>query len=96
MRTLLVAAILALAGCQLNDTTVAGTVVSVAEAAPQVEREEESPLYYEPPLVPEVAWKVEVQLDNGSAVTVTTHGPRRYEPGERVRMLKDTDGELLL
>ena len=87
--------ILALAGCQLNDTTVAGTVVSVAEAAQQEEREE-SPRSYEPPLVPEVAWKVEVQLDDGSAVTVTTQGPRRYEPGERVRLLVDGDGELLL
>ena len=96
MRALLVAAILVLAGCHLNEPTLGGTVVSVVEAAAPVERGEESPLYYEPPLVPEVAWKVEVQLDDGSAVTVTTHGPRRYEPGERVRMLKDADGELLL
>jgi hypothetical protein len=95
MRALLVAAIIALAGCQLDEPTVGGTVVAVVEA----ERGEEladSSRYYEPPLVPEVAWKVEVRLDDGSAVTVTTHGPRRYEPGERVRLLKDPEGELLL
>ena len=51
--------------------------------------------YDDPPIVPEVAWKVEVRLDDGSEVTVTTHG-RRYEPGERVRLLEDEHGELLL
>ena len=73
-----------------------GTVVSVVEAAQPRDARDESPRYYDPPLVPEVAWKVEVQLDNGKAVTVTTHGQRRYEPGERVRLLVDPEGELLL
>jgi outer membrane lipoprotein SlyB len=97
VRAILAASILALvlAGCDLDEPTLGGTVVSVMEAYPAEEREE-SPRYYEPPLVPEVAWKVEVQLDDGSEVTVTTHGPRRYEPGERVRLLVDDRGELLL
>jgi len=96
VRAVLVAVVIALAGCcQLADPMLGGTVMSVAEAGQPDEREE-SPRYYEPPLVPEVAWKVEVQLDDGSAVTVTTHGPRRYEPGERVRLLVDAEGELLL
>ena len=48
------------------------------------------------PLVPEVAWQVEVRLDDGSAVTVTHEGARRYKPGERVRVLLDEAGALLL
>jgi outer membrane lipoprotein SlyB len=96
MRALLLAAILALAlaGCDLDEPTIGGTILSVMEAS-LGEEAEESPKYYEP-LVPEVAWRVEVQLDDGSAVTVTHEGERRYEPGERVRLLKDEDGELLL
>jgi len=46
--------------------------------------------------VPEVAWKVEVQLDDGSHVTAIQTGARRYAPGERVRLLIDADGALLL
>jgi hypothetical protein len=95
VRAIAVALILALAGCQLDEPTLGGIVISVAEAA-QPSEPEESPRYYEPSLVPEVAWEVEVQLDNGSAVTVITHRPRRYEPGERVRLLVDADGALLL
>ncbi|HZO00656.1 MAG TPA: hypothetical protein VFB93_05620 [Burkholderiales bacterium] len=96
MRAIVVAfLVLALAGCcQFDEPTLGGTVISVVEAAQPEERED--PKYYEPPLVPEVAWKVEVQLDHGGAVTVTTHGARRYEPGERVRLLVDAAGELLL
>ena len=95
MRTLVLAALLALAGCQLEEPTVGGTVLHVAE----VERVEQIELdwrHYENPLVPEVAWRVEVRLDDGSAVTVTHAGSRRYEPGERVRLLVDSQGELLL
>lgn len=95
MRALLLAALLALGGCELDEPTLGGTIVSVMEAS-LGEEVEESPKYYEPPLVPEVAWRLQVQLDDGSAVTVTHEGPRRYEPGERVRLLKDEDGELLL
>jgi hypothetical protein len=85
---------LALAGCQFDQPTIGGTVVAVVEAEGGADWVE-SPTYYEPPVVPEVAWKVEVRLDDGSEVTLTTHG-RRYEPGERVRLLKDERGELLL
>lgn len=96
MKALLAAVVLALAlaGCQFDQPTIGGTVVAVVEAD-SGEDAVESPMYYDPPIVPEVAWKVEVRLDDGSEVTVTTHG-RRYEPGERVRLLKDEHGELLL
>ena len=95
MRAILAATVLALAGCQLQEPTVPGTVVAVAEA-PQLYKLEESAKYYEDPLLPEVAWKVEVQLGNGAEVIVLHTGPRRYEPGERVRLLIDDDGALLL
>lgn len=95
MRAILVAALLALAGCQLEQPTVRGTVVDVMEV--DLGTEPQNPVrHYEDPLVPEVAWKVEVQLDDGSGVTVKHHGERRYEPGDRVRLLVDRDGALLL
>jgi len=95
MRAILIAAILALAGCDVDEPLLGGTVLSVMEAE-YGEEPEQSAKYYEHPLVPELAWQVEVRLDDGSAVTVTHNGPRRYEPGERVRLLVDPEGELLL
>jgi hypothetical protein len=96
MRSIALAALLVLAGCQLQEPTLPGTVVSVVA----IERSEpegvDSAKYYEHPLVPEVAWQIEVRLKDGSAVTVTHEGPRRYEPGERVRVLLDQEGALLL
>jgi len=98
VRAFLLAAMLAIAGCQVDESTLGGTVVSVMEAE-RVEGLhwlEESAKHYEDPLVPEVAWKVEVRLDDGNAVTVIRTGPRRHEPGERVRLLRDAEGGLLL
>ena len=95
MRAILLAALLAVAGCQLQEPTLLGTVVQVVEIE-QPEESDESGRSYEPPLVPEVAWQVDVRLDDGSAVTVTHEGPRRYEPGERVRVLVEEDAALLL
>jgi len=37
-----------------------------------------------------------VRLDDGSAVIVVYHGPQRYEPGDRVQLLRAHDGGLLL
>jgi hypothetical protein len=98
MRALLIAALLALAGCQLQEPTLPGTVVAVTEAELPADLEdqlEESAKSYDA-LVPEVAWKVDVRLEDGSEVTVFQNGPRRPEPGERVRLLKDSNGELFL
>lgn len=96
MRALLAAALLALAGCQLQEPTLPGTVVSVVAIEDSEPEGEDSAKYYEHPLVPEVAWQVEVRLKDGSSVTVTHEGARRYEPGERVRLLLDEEGALLL
>jgi outer membrane lipoprotein SlyB len=86
----------AVSGCQLQEPTLPGTVISVVAVEPSEPEGEESAKYYEDPLVPEVAWQVEVRLKDGSAVTVTHQGPRRYEAGERVRVLFDREGALLL
>jgi hypothetical protein len=95
VRALLVAALLVLGACQLQEPTVAGTVQNVVEV--DLGREPKDPAkHYEDPLVPEVAWEIEVRLDDGAAVTVNHAGPRRYEPGERVRLLVDEDSALLL
>jgi hypothetical protein len=96
MRSIALAALLALAGCQLQEPTLPGTVVSVVAIEPSEAEREDSAKYYEHPLVPEVAWQVEVRLKDGSAVTVTHEGARRYQPGERVRVLLDQGGALLL
>jgi hypothetical protein len=85
-----------LAACQADDATIGGTVLAVSEVqrAGDVDLSslEESAKVYEDPLVPEVAWKVDVRLDNGEEVTVLRS--RRYSPGDRVRLLKDSDGPL--
>ena len=96
MRALLAAVLLALAGCQLQEPTLPGTVVSVAAIEGSEPELEDSAKYYEHPLVPETAWRVEVRLEDGTAVPVTHEGPRRYEPGARVRVLLDEEGALLL
>lgn len=94
MRAILIAALLALAGCQADEPTLGGTIVSVAEAG--LDRRETSPRQYEDPFWPEVGWKIEVRLDSGEEVTVVHNGERRYAPGERVYVLRAEGGELLL
>ena len=94
MRALLIAALLALAGCELDEPSLGGTILSVAEA--QLDRREASPKQYEDPFWPEVGWRIGVRLDSGEEVTVIHNGERRYAPGERVYVLRAEDGELLL
>jgi len=96
VRATLLAVLLALAGCQLQERALPGTVVGVVAIERAEPEAEESAKYYEDPLVPKVAWQVEVRLQDGSAVTVTHEGPRRYEAGDRVRVLRDEEGALLL
>lgn len=95
-RSIALAALLALAGCQLQEPTLRGTVVSVIQVERSEPEAEESAKHYEDLRVPEVAWQIEVRLEDGSAVTVTHQGPRRYEAGERVRVLLDQERALLL
>ena len=98
MRALLFAAVLAvaLAGCQVREPTAPGTVVNVQEARTAGIPEDLVKFEDDNLRLPEVAWQVEVRLDDGSHVTTTRTGARRYAPGERVRLLMDADGALLL
>jgi uncharacterized lipoprotein YmbA len=95
MKWLILAAALALAGCQVQEPTVPGTVLSVQESK-QALPEDLLKFDDDSLRMPEVAWKVAVQLEDGSQVTTLHTGSRRYFPGERVRVLVDADGALLL
>lgn len=89
------AVFLLLAGCQVEPITAPGTVLSVEETRQPLP--EELLQFDDDSLrLPEVAWKIEVELDDGSHVTAVRGGARRYAPGERVRLLIDADGALLL
>ena len=92
---LLLSVLLALGACQVQDPTARGTVLSVQEAKQALP---EDLLKFDDGnlRLPEVAWQVEVQLDDGSQVSTLHTGGRRYAPGERVRVLIDADGALLL
>jgi predicted component of type VI protein secretion system len=94
-RAFLLAAALLVAGCQAPDPGTPGTVLSVQEQKPALT---EDLLRFDDDnlRVPEVAWKIEVELDDGSQVIAIRTGARRYMPGERVRVVIDADGALLL
>jgi len=95
MKWLILASALVLAGCQVQEPAVPGTVLSVQEAK-QALPEDLLKFDDDSLRMPEVAWKGAVQLDDGSQVVVVHTGSRRYAPGERVRVLVDADGALLL
>ena len=97
MKAILLAVTLALfvAGCQPSEQTVGATVLGVSEIETG-EVHDDSGKHDEPLLVPEVAWQVDVRLDDGNIATVIHQGSRRYAPGERVRLLVGDEGALLL
>ncbi len=84
-----------LAGCEADDFVAWATVVGVDELEAQDAVDERS-APYEEQLQADPAWRVELRLDDGSTVRVTRNGERRYEPGDRVRVLRTADGRLLL
>ena len=95
MRAILLVLALLIAGCQVQDPPSGGTVLSVQEEKQYLP---EDLLRFDDDnlRLPEVAWQVEVELDDGSRVTTTHMGERRYVPGERVRVIVDEQGALLL
>jgi hypothetical protein len=93
MRALALVLALALGACTA-EPVVGGVVESVREV--DLSSLEERASSYEHPLVPEVAWKVTVRMDDGAEVTFLRGDERRYEPGERVRLLNSEGGPLLL
>ena len=90
-----VVAALIVAGCQVEPATSAATVLSVQEHKQMLPEDllkfDDDNLRF-----PEVAWQVEVELKDGSRLSATHTGARRYMPGERVRVIVDEDGALLL
>lgn len=88
-------ATLILAGCQVEPATNPATVLSVQEEKQTLPEDllkfDDDNLRF-----PEVAWKVEVELKDGSRLTATHTGERRYVPGERVHVVVDEEGALLL
>jgi hypothetical protein len=92
MRAFVLALALGLAAC--TDAVLDGVVESVHEV--DLRTLENLAARYEHPLVPEVAWQVTVRLPDGAVVTFQRGSERRYEPGERVRLLNAEDGPLLL
>jgi hypothetical protein len=93
MRALVLTLALALGACTA-DAVVGGVVESVREV--DLSPLEERATSYEHPLVPEVAWKVTVRMDDGAEVSFMRGDERRYEPGERVRLINSEGGPLLL
>lgn len=93
MRALVLALTLALAACGGNHPVMDGVVEAVHEVDLGVMHDLAK--QYEHPLVPEVAWKVTVRAEDGSEITVI-EPERRYQPGERVRLLNSKEGPLLL
>lgn len=65
---------------------VQGTVRSVLAAPDPEEPWERTHLSYEDPLDEAPREQVVVRLDDGSEVSLLHAGPRRIEPGERVRV----------
>jgi outer membrane lipoprotein SlyB len=84
-----------LAGCEAEDFVTWATVLDVqdADAAPLPK---DLDLRDDDLRIPEVGWKLELRLDDGETVSVTRNGGRRFQPGDRVRLLRSDDGELLL
>lgn len=91
----MLASAVALAGCEPEDFLTWATVLEVDEVVPtdvqDPEHAEEDDLRE-----PEAGWRVQLLLEDGSAISLTYSGERRYEPGERVRVLRTPDGKLLL
>lgn len=92
---LLAVAAAALGGCEEDDLATWATVVEVDELESRSAVDERS-APYEEQLEFDPAWRVELQLDDGAAISLVRSGERRFEPGERVRVLKTPDGRLLL
>lgn len=84
-----------LSGCEADEFTVWATVVGVEELDTG-QPPPELNLRDEDIRIPEVAWKIEVRTDDGQTASVQRQGGRHYEPGERVRVIRTDEGDLLL
>jgi hypothetical protein len=86
---------LLLTACGPEDFTTWATVTAVQEVE-TAEASEASPAYDEDLRLPEPGFRVELRLDDGATLSLEQKRSRRYETGERVRLIRDAEGELLL
>ena len=82
-----------LAACEGDDFFAWATVVGVQEVDAG-KLPEEFTLRDEDLRIPEVGWQVDLRLDDGKTVSLPYN--RRLEPGERVRLITDGQGDLFL
>lgn len=95
MKRLLIAALLALGAC----TSPAPSEIIVwatVERSQDLGTAEEAPAYYEHPLAPDAGAEIVLRLDDGNKVTVVNGAERRFEPGQRVRVVVGSHGAFLL
>jgi hypothetical protein len=85
--------VFSLTACE--DFTTWATVTAVQEVETAEAQEEAGP-HEEDLRAPPPHFELELRLDDGEMLSLQHNGARRYMPGERVRLLKDDAGELLL
>lgn len=96
MRKLLALLALALATQAAAEQIVHGTVHSVLAAPDPEEPWEDTRLSYEDPADGAPREEVRVRLDDGREVVILYLGPRRLEPGQRVRVYLGNRAPVLL
>ena len=97
MRKLLAILALAMATQQAAaERIVQGTVHSVLAAPEAEEPWEDTHLSYEDPADSEPREQVRVRLDDGREIVILYAGPRRIEPGQRVRVYLGSRAPVLL
>lgn len=96
MKRLVAAIAIALAAHAAAEQIVQGTVRSVLAAPEPEERWEDTHLSYEDPADGEPREQVRVHLDDGREVVILYAGPRRIEPGQRVRVYLGRRAAVLL
>ena len=84
-----------LSACDAEDFTTWATVTAVQEVETAEPQEEPGPRE-EDLRVPQPHFEVELRLDDGETLSLQHNRGRRYMPGERVRVIRDDSGELLL
>ena len=92
----------ALAACGPGDPTSAGAealtwgTVEALQDAGEADPQAEPAADYEHSLLSDPGEELVVRLDDGTRVTVMASAGRRYESGQRVRVLVGPEGALLL
>ena len=99
LRVLAIAAVglfiaFSMSACSPEDFTTWATVTSVREL--EVPEPDQHRLYDDDLRVPPPHYQVDLRLEDGKTVSLEHNGERRYAPGERIKVLRDRTGALLL